>query len=182
MRGFTLPGAAALLLLVAGCVAATSPGVTRSAGGTGRIGNYEVRWRSVPSLASQVPAGLTPLMFIYRSLQPAPANGVTERDWERAAAQHGMSVSDVKHAVFGGQAYKGPDGQLRVCTVYAIQKGLCGRRPGLSVSQRAAMAQRLLAAGGNCRWVGLDPRFNARIAGLNGAETFTLYLAADCRR
>jgi hypothetical protein len=127
-----------------------------------------------------VPKGLTPLVFSFSSTRPADNNGVTEADWERTAAKFGMGVSDTKSS-FGGAAYKGPDGDLRICTVIAIRKGFCGKSRGLSEEKRVAFAQKALGGSLQCRWVGFDAGYNRAASRLMGAEEYILNVAADCR-
>ncbi|MBM1310567.1 hypothetical protein JQT66_10345 [Sulfitobacter mediterraneus] len=155
-------------------------GSSSKLGGDAKVDNYSVRWSAVPALQNRVQQGQTPLVFQFSSLGPSSSNGVTEQDWEREAKKRGMGVSDVKSVLFGGSAYKGPDGELRVCTISAIQRGLCGKKLGLSIAKRAEYAQRILAQNGKCRWTGFDPNYHARTAFSLGAEDFTLHVAAEC--
>ncbi len=168
--------ASALFLTSCGTTSGSSPKL----GGDAKIDNYSVRWSAVPALRNRVPQGQTPLIFQFSSLGPSSGNGVTEQDWEREAKKRGMSVGDVKSVLFGGSAYKGPDGELRVCTISAIQRGLCGQSLGLSIAERAAYAQRILAQNSKCRWTGFDPNYHALTAFNLGAEDFTLHVAAEC--
>lgn len=172
----------AVLMCVLGLVGCGSTyGGGSKAQGKAQIDGYSVSWGAISALKDRVPQGLTPLMFRYSSLGGAPSNGVTQQDWEREAQKWGMGVSDLKSTVFGGSAYKGPDGALRVCTISAIQRGLCGKKLGLSVARRVAYAERIITQSGQCRWVGFDPSYNARTARSLGAEDFSLHVAADCR-
>ena len=168
-----------LATLVAGCETSASR-ILSALGGETRYGKYDVKWDAIPALQNRVPDGLTPLIFIFSSTDPADSNGVTQADWERRAAQSGMTVSDLKNVVFGGEVYKGPDGELRVCTIAAIQKGLCGKKLGLSVGQRAKMAETILGQSTACRWVRFDPAYHRAAATNLGAQDFTLHVAADC--
>ncbi len=80
---------------------------------------------------------------------------------------------------FGGSAYKGPDGELRMCIIAAIQKGFCATSFRLSVVERAKLAERALAADSRCRWLGFDPTYHSMVARTLGAEDFTLHVEAD---
>ena len=149
-------------------------------GGEEQIGDFRVKWRTVDTYEDRVTEGLTPLVFIFSSNVPQPDNGVTEDDWIKEAARLGMSVEMTKSTIHGGSAYKGPDGNLRTCTISAIQRGLCGRKLGLSIDQRTSMAKTLLDSSDKCQWVGFDARYNALASVQAGAEQFTLHVPAKC--
>ena len=163
--------------MIAGC---GPSGHGSKPGGNAVSGNYSVKWGAFRQMQSRVPKGLTPLFFSFNATGATDANGVTQADWERRAARSGMSVSDLKTVVFGGSAYKGPDGELRVCTISAIQRGLCGKKLGLSVEQRAEIAKSIINQSSVCRWVGFDPGYNRLTSYQLGAEDFTLHVAVDC--
>ena len=165
------------ITMIAGC---GSSGHGAKLGGNAVSGNYNVKWGAFPQMQARVSKGLTPLFFSFSAMDPVDSNGVTQADWERRAARTGMSVSDLKAVVFGGSAYKGPDGELRVCTISAIQRGLCGKKLGLSVEQRAEIAKSIIDQSSVCRWVGFDPGYNRLTSYQLGAEEFTLHVAADC--
>ncbi len=166
-------------IFLTACVSSTGNDVSR-AGGEATLGGFNVRWSPIPALKSRVPTGHTPLIFTFTNLKPTYSKGVTEADWERRAQKTGMAVSDLKNFM-GESAYKGPDGELRVCTYFAIQKGLCGKKLGLSVQKRAAMAQSVLAQSDRCQWIGFDPNYHRLNAHQLGAENATLHVAASCK-
>ena len=165
--------AIALLALV-GCSTSSNPG-----GGNAVFGEYEVKWSALHGMSAGATQGKTPLIFTYSSNQPDANNGVTEADWALRAAESGIGVSDLK-SLFGGSAYKGPDGKLRMCTIAAIQKGYCATNFRLSIAQRVLLAERALAKNAICQWIGFDPSYHHGMARHLGAEGFSLHVLADC--
>lgn len=165
-------------MCLAGCVSSGSD--VKSIKGEAQVDKFSVTWGAIPVFKDRVPKGTTPLIFTFTSLSPASNNGVTEQDWLRESEKTGMSVSDLKSVVYGGSAYKGPNGDLRVCTIHAIQQGFCGEKLGLSVAKRAEYARRALKQNSRCQWIGFDPSYNALASHMAGAETFTLHVAAKC--
>lgn len=168
-----------IVLLIAGCSSSPNRGASKFSG-VAKSGTYSVKWNVLPVMKSKVPKGLTPLMFNFSSLIPAPSNGVTQQDWEREAARSDMHVDDFK-TLYGGAAYYGSDGILRSCIILAIQAGHCGRRLGLSIEQRTRMAEQILASSSQCRWVGFDPQYHQMVSYQLGAEDYFLHVPADCR-
>ncbi|UZD89753.1 hypothetical protein [Cognatishimia activa] len=165
-------------LVLAACVSSPSGSVSKLRG-TANVEGYNVSWGALQKSIAKVPNGKTPLIFTFKSLTPTYSKGVTEADWERRAAQTGMAVSDVK-TFLGESAYKGPDGELRVCTIHAIQRGLCGKKLGLSIQKRVDFAKRTLALSDRCEWVGFDTGYHSQTAYRFGAVDETLHVAAVC--
>jgi len=132
----------------------------------------------MPAKNRGVAKGLTPLIFIFVDTRPLP-NGLTEKEWEIEANKRGLDVETTKR-VFGPASYKGPNGQLRRCTILAARKGECKTNPAPSLDKRIDMAKRVLAQDPTCEWVGFDRAYNDRTAYTFGAEEFTLHVAAKC--
>ena len=162
-------------------VACVGPGAGNlgSAGKSEAImGPYRVTWMKGPELTRQQD-GLTPLMFMFAWASPAAGSGVTEADWQNEATRQGVDVFTLR-TIMGPEVYKSGAGRLAICTIGAIDAGLCGRQLNLSVAQRAAMAQQALGASQSCRWVGFDPAYHAMVANAAGTASHMLHVRADC--
>ncbi|MFY0596747.1 MAG: hypothetical protein JXQ85_09975 [Cognatishimia sp.] len=166
-------------LMLMACMSSTGGDASKLKGGA-TIDGFNVGWGAIPYLASSAPQGHTPLIFTFTSLTSSYGKGVTEADWERRAKKTGMAVSDLKN-LMGESAYKGPDGELRVCTIHAIQRGLCGKKLGLSVQKRADLARRALALSDRCQWVDFNAAYHTQAAYRLGAVDETLHVTAVCK-
>lgn len=164
--------------LLAACVGAGSGNFGAGSKSEAIVGPYRVTWMKGPELTRQND-GLTPLMFMFAWASPADGSGVSEADWQREAALQGVDVYTVR-TIMGPEVYNGKNGRLAICTIGAIDEGLCGHQLNLSVAQRAVMAQQALAAAPTCRWVGFDPAYNALVSNAAGAASHTLHVRADC--
>ena len=169
---------AILLALCAILSACAGGGTSSAASGEATVGTTTVSFDPVPALQGQTRPGLTPLLFRFTDTGPRSTNGVTEADWALRAQRAGMAVSDLK-SLYGGSAYKTASGDIAVCTMLAISKGLCAGPEIMPVARRAALAEQVLA-GSTCRWVGFDPAFNAVQSRMLGADDFILVVQAEC--
>ena len=165
-----------LAILLTGCAAPRQG----SYGGTARSGEYTIKWSDLPAARDQVPAGLTPLKFVFSSTAPQPEGSLSEADWQKEAARTGVSVATLK-GLYAGQAYRAPDGSFRACTPEAIKAGKCRQPQALSIDQRVAMAKQILDANAQCKWVGFNPAFNQNLARQLGGEESRLYVQANCQ-
>ncbi len=143
-------------------------------------GGYKVSWGSL-GRSGQAQRGLTPLAFFFIHANPSRSSNITESDWQREAQRLQTSVWTLKNVILKGNVYKTKNGNLAGCTYGAIQKGLCGKKLGLSVEQRAQIAQSVLARHKACRWVGFDPAYHARLSRQAGAANMSLHIQAKCR-
>lgn len=165
-----------VIVLISGC------GTTRKQSlfsGQDNVGDFEVSWDHVPVFDERVADGLTPLIFNFFSTLPENKTRLSETEWAEVASELGWQVSITKVA-YGKDAYFGPDGKLRKCTIFAVQKGLCGQKLGLSIEQRVQMAKQLLETSEECEWVSFDGAYHARAAFDLGAQDFTLHVPAKC--
>lgn len=149
-------------------------------GGQALVKDVQVRWDHIPALQDQVSEGLTPLVFSFvsKSIQNND-KPISDKDWADEAARLGTDVSVAK-SIYGKSAYIGPDGIFRKCTIAATERGLCGERSGLSVEQRADMAEQLLGVSTACEWAGFDEAYNTLQSTRLGAAEFSLHVAAKC--
>lgn len=177
MKHQILAAAMSSLVALTGCE--TSSGSSTKYSGEAQIGSFDVKWDRLPFAADRVPSGQTPLLFRFSALNPSAGNGVTEADWEQEAKRRGIAVHHLKAAI-GSDAFKGANGNLQTCTILTIQRGLCGKKLGLSLSKRIQMAKTALAAQGKCKWTGFDPAYHGPLAYILGAEDYTLHIAAVC--
>ena len=159
--------------------ACAGTGAGPGASGKAAVGTTVVSYDPVPALQGLTRPGLTPLLFRFTDTGPRSTNGVTDADWARAAQKAGMAVSDLRSSVYGGSAYKTATGDLAVCTMLAISRGLCAGPEILPVARRVALAEQALS-GSACRWVGFDPAFNADQSRRMGADDFILVVQVDC--
>ena len=148
--------------------------------GKALAGDYKVSWGSLGRSAKSR-QGLTPLVFFFTHANPSRPNNISESDWEREAQRLQTSVWTLKNVLLKGEVYKTRNGNLAGCTYMAIQKGYCGKKIGLSVEQRAHIAQSILARHKACQWVGFDPTYNARLSHQAGAANMSLHVQAKCR-
>ena len=164
--------------LLAACVGAGSGNMGSGGKSEAIVGPYRVTWMKGPELTRQND-GLTPLMFMFAWASPAGGSRVTQADWQREATLQGVDVYTLR-TIMGPEVYNTANGRLAICTIGAIDQGLCGHQLNLSVAQRAAMAQQALGAAQTCRWVGFDPAYNARVSNAAGAASHMLHVRADC--
>lgn len=143
------------------------------------IGEFQVKWDYLPILKDKVAEKLTPLIFTYSSDAPKYNNGISNQDWINEAERLGTDVSTAK-VIYGNDAYIGENGKFAICTIGAIQNGLCGKKLGLSIEQRADMAMQMLDESAVCDWIGFDNDHHTLHAYKFGASEFTLHVIANC--
>ena len=179
----------ACTFVVASC-GGTSGSDSNTTRGSTVIGDYKVGWfpvtgKTIPVPATSWPSESNPthlaFSFTFADNSSLKNPGVTEADWEREAKLIGATVAHVKEISFSGsRVYKQSNGRLAPCTFWAIDRGLCGKKMNLSVSQRVALAQKALATSPKCRWVKFDPSFNSIYSNALGAASYSLHVRADC--
>ncbi|MEM8577277.1 MAG: hypothetical protein AAGF60_05460 [Pseudomonadota bacterium] len=162
----------ASLLAITACTAADQRRLVQIDGQT-------VNYGPVPAASASVPDGLTPLLFTFSQTERRRRNGVTDAEFAQEAARRGISVETLSISM-ADDPYIGPDGQMRVCTIRAIQRGLCRGPKPLSVAERVRIAERVLEGDPNCTWAGFDPAYNRQMSRSAGAAQYTLWLAAAC--
>ncbi|WP_310621416.1 hypothetical protein [Flexibacterium corallicola] len=167
------------LVLLSACGSIGSGNVQQM--GEETLGSYKVNWMIIPEMKPVPKDRLTPLLFSFYYAKPYAGAKITEEDWEREAAHLKLDLAFVKKYIHTGQVYKTRAGRLASCTYDAIEKGFCGPKLKLSVSERAKLAQKILANNSKCNWVSLDRTYNIRMANAFGAHNATLHVRADCK-
>jgi hypothetical protein len=174
MRTLTLSLVALIMALTACAPSGTSKGIK----GNAIVGDYNVNWVELGQSRS---GNLTPLIFFFSWANPSQNNNITKADWDREAARLNVDLYTLRKVMLKGEVYKTKQGNLAGCTYMAIEKGLCGRKLGLSVAERASIAQDLLSRDASCKWVGFDAAYNASMSRRAGADNMSLHVKADCR-
>ena len=158
-------------LILAGCGSSSERNIVE-------LGGYKINYGPVRSGPS-APDGLTPVLFMFGPSEKVRFNGATEADFQREADLRGMKVEHMKVAL-GNDPYRGPDGRLRSCIVFAIEKGLCKGPKPLPINTRVRFAKQIMDRDPNCSWKGFDPVFNRQMSFRAGASNSTLWIAAAC--
>lgn len=151
------------------------------ASGRATVEGAPVSWGAASddlALALGVAPPLSLIMFTF-SPQVASA-AVSDEEWAREAARQGTDVRTIR-IILGSSVYVTEEGNLASCTMFTIEAGTCGAVEILSIEGRAAAARSILEQTGQCRWTGFDPALHDRAAYRAGAESATLWIAADCR-
>ena len=151
------------------------------ASGRATLGGAPVTWSTANAKLARSMGVEAPLSLVMFTFSPmVTGSSVSEEQWAKEAARQGTDVATIK-MILGPDVHVTKEGNLAMCTMVAIDEGLCGKARSLTVAQRAAAAQSILEQSRRCRWVGFDEGLNAVASRAAGAEAFTLWVAADCR-
>lgn len=170
-----------LACLLAGFLACGPAAAGSAFSGKAVAGDVGVSWMTVTGSVARA-SGIAPsLSLIAFAFEPKISGAtVSEEKWAAEAARHGVDVRTLK-IMLGNSVYMTRDGKLATCTSAAIQKGLCGGRADITRDRRISIARSVLDQSGTCRWTGFDAQLHDRIVSSAGGDSFTLWIAADCR-
>lgn len=151
----------------------------KSAGGKTILDGYLVSWGVATGL--KMKSQHSPVLFTFTHANRTGTSNIPESVWQARAKKEGWgSVNDLK-TYMGKDAYLTAQGQIAICTYFAMKKGLCGKPLGLSVNARAKLAERVMAGSSDCNWIGFDKAFNQAMSYKTGGGDNLLWVMADCK-